>query len=249
MRGPEGAPVQQCTGATRHVLEPLVEGQGEVAGLLHGPLAGGVGGDSAKMHPAGAMLDEYQDIQSSQQHSVHVQEVDRDDPGGLGVQELPPARTRAARCWIDAGSTQDLPHGGGRDCHAELCEFAVDPAVSPTDSPTADSPSPGGRQAGRCWGSSAGALACAACSCRTSSPPVCGARPAVSLASRGRLRPSACAVQAAPARRTRPGRPARTAPGRRAAAVPRSRAGAPAAQRPSPGRCGRPGRPGRAPGT
>ena len=60
-----------------------------------------------------------------------MQEIDCDDPGGLGVQELPPARTRASRCWIDAGSTQDLPYGGGRDCHAELCQFAVDPAVSP----------------------------------------------------------------------------------------------------------------------
>ena len=70
MHGPEGASVQQCTGATRHVPEPLVEGQGEVAGLLHRPLAGGVGGDSAQMHPAGAMLDEYQDVQSSQQHRV-----------------------------------------------------------------------------------------------------------------------------------------------------------------------------------
>jgi len=30
--------------------------------------------------------------------------------------------------------------------------------------------------------------------CRTCSPPACGARPAASLASRGRLRPSACAV-------------------------------------------------------
>ena len=27
-----------------------------------------------------------------QQHGVHVQEVDREDPGGLGVQELPPGR-------------------------------------------------------------------------------------------------------------------------------------------------------------
>ena len=77
------------------------------------------------------MLDEHQDIQSPQEHGVHVQEIDRDDPGGLGVQELPPARTRAARRWIDPGRTQDLPHGGGRDCHAELGEFAVDPAVSP----------------------------------------------------------------------------------------------------------------------
>jgi hypothetical protein len=47
------------------------------------------------------MLDEYQDVQSSQQHSVYVQEIDRDDPGRLGVQELPPGRTREARHPID----------------------------------------------------------------------------------------------------------------------------------------------------
>src|ERR1039458_3420220 len=100
------------------VLEPLVEGQGEVAGLLHRPLAGGAGGDSAKVHPAGAMLDEHQDVQSSQQHGVHVQEVDRADPGGLGVQELPPGRTRPARSRIDACGPQDLPDGGRCDRHA-----------------------------------------------------------------------------------------------------------------------------------
>jgi len=31
-----------------------------------------------------------------------VQEVDREDPGGLGVQELPPGRARPARRRIDA---------------------------------------------------------------------------------------------------------------------------------------------------
>jgi hypothetical protein len=115
--------------------------------------------------------------------------------------------------------------------------------------PTADSPSPGGQQGGRRPGPPAGVPACAACSCRTCPPPACGARPAASLASRGRPRPSACAVPATPARRTRPGQPAHSAPGRRAAAVPRSRAGAPAAQLPSPGHCGTPARPGRGPGT
>ena len=57
---------------------------------------------------AGAVLDEHQDIQSFQQHGVHMQEVDRDDPGGLGVQELPPGRARAAWRWIDARSSQDF---------------------------------------------------------------------------------------------------------------------------------------------
>ena len=53
----------------------------------------------------------------------------------------------------------------------------------------------------------------------------------------------------APARRTRPGRPAHTAPGRRAAAGPRSHAGVPEAQHRSPGHRGTPGRPCRVAGT
>jgi hypothetical protein len=60
-----------------------------------------------------------------------VHETDRDDPGGLSAQELPPARARAPRRRIDARGMQDLPHGGRRDCHADLRQLAVDPAVSP----------------------------------------------------------------------------------------------------------------------
>ena len=63
--------------------------------MLDCPLAGGVRGDAAKVRPAGAVFDEHQDMQSPEEHGVHVQEIDRDDPGGLGVQELPPARARA----------------------------------------------------------------------------------------------------------------------------------------------------------
>ena len=77
------------------------------------------------------MFDEHQDMQSPEEHGVHVQEIDCHDPGSLGVQELPPARARAPGCRIDASGMQDLPHGGRRDCHAELGQFAVDPAVSP----------------------------------------------------------------------------------------------------------------------
>jgi hypothetical protein len=69
----------------RKLLEPFVETDGQVAGLLHGPLAGRVGGDAAKMHLAGVMLDEHQDIQPFQQHRVHVQEVHREYPGGRPI--------------------------------------------------------------------------------------------------------------------------------------------------------------------
>ena len=47
--------MQQCTGATRHVREPLAGAEGKVAGLLHGPLARRARGNPANMHPAGAM--------------------------------------------------------------------------------------------------------------------------------------------------------------------------------------------------
>ena len=92
------------------VLEPLAEGEGEVAGLLHRPLAGGMCGHPAEVHPAGAVLNKNQDVQPVQQHGVHVQEIHREDPGGLGVQELPPGRARPAGSRIDARGTQDLPH-------------------------------------------------------------------------------------------------------------------------------------------
>jgi len=49
-------------------------------------------GDSAGVHPAGAMLGEYQDVQPAQQHGVHVRDIHREHPGSLGVQELPPGR-------------------------------------------------------------------------------------------------------------------------------------------------------------
>jgi hypothetical protein len=75
------------------------------------------------------VLNEYQDIQSLRQHGVDVQEVDGDDPGGLGVQELPPGWARAARRRADACSSQDLIDGGGRDRDAELGQLAVGDAA------------------------------------------------------------------------------------------------------------------------
>jgi hypothetical protein len=98
-----------------NVLEPLAKGKGEVAGLLRCPVACGVRGDAAQVHPAGSVLDEYQHVHAPQQHGVHVKEIDREDPGSLGMQELPPCRAGPTRCRINASSAQDLPHGGRRD--------------------------------------------------------------------------------------------------------------------------------------
>jgi hypothetical protein len=61
----------------------------------------------------------------------HVHEVHRKDSLGLRSEELPPTRARPARCWIDAGVMQDLPHRGGGDAMAEADQFALHPPVSP----------------------------------------------------------------------------------------------------------------------
>ena len=115
-----------------NVPEPLAEGESEVAGLLDRPFAGGVGRVAEfQMHPASFMLDEHQDVQSLQQHGVHVEEVDGEDPGGLSVRDCPPRRACATGSRIDGRGRQYLPDGRQRDGHAEFRHFAVDPAVSP----------------------------------------------------------------------------------------------------------------------
>jgi len=62
------------------VPEPFAEVEGQVAALLYRPVTGGVGGDSAEVHPAGTVLDEHQHVQPGQRSSIHVQEIDSQDP-------------------------------------------------------------------------------------------------------------------------------------------------------------------------
>jgi hypothetical protein len=97
------------------VPEPVAEVEGQVAGLLHRPVTRRVGGDSADAHPAGAVLDEHQYVQPGQPDRVHVQEIDRQDPGGLCAQELPPRRAIPSRRGVDARGPQDLVDGRWRD--------------------------------------------------------------------------------------------------------------------------------------
>ena len=64
MRGPEGASVQQCTGATRQPAGALADVRQEVAGLLGSPGSGRMGGDAQDVHGAGLDLHHEQDIQA-----------------------------------------------------------------------------------------------------------------------------------------------------------------------------------------
>jgi hypothetical protein len=109
----------------------LAEIHGQIAGLLDGPLTGRVGGDTAEVHPAGAVLDEHQDIQPAEQHGVNMDEINGEDPGGLRVEELPPGRADPPRRGIDSRGPQDLIHGGRRDRYPQLGQLAVYPPVAP----------------------------------------------------------------------------------------------------------------------
>jgi hypothetical protein len=90
-----------------------------------------VGGDAADVHPAGTVLDEDQYVQPGQRHSVDVQEVGGEDPGGLRVQELPPGRSVPARRRVNARGAQDLIDGRCRDGQAQLGQLAVNTPVAP----------------------------------------------------------------------------------------------------------------------
>lgn len=80
--------MQQCTGATRQVLEPLAEVQGEVAGLLHGPLARRVGGHAQDVHVPGGHLHHEQDIEAFQGNRIHMEEVAGQQPLRLHTQDV-----------------------------------------------------------------------------------------------------------------------------------------------------------------
>ena len=82
--------MQQCTGATRHALEPYAEPEGEVAGLLGGPGSGWMRGDAQDVHGPGPDLQHEQHVQALEQHRVDMQEVTGENAGSLGGQELPP---------------------------------------------------------------------------------------------------------------------------------------------------------------
>ena len=57
-----------------------------------------------RMNAAGAVLDDDQGVEAPQEHSIHVDEIGREDAAGLDGQELLPRRARTARCGVDPAS-------------------------------------------------------------------------------------------------------------------------------------------------
>jgi len=104
----------------------------EVSGCLRGPCGVRLPGDAGQMNTAGAVLDDDQRVETTEQHGVHVDEVGGEDAAGLGCQELLSARAGAAGRGIDPGVAQDLPDRRCRDWVAEPDQLALHPAVPPS---------------------------------------------------------------------------------------------------------------------
>ncbi len=79
MRGPEGASVQQCTGATRHLMRLLAQVHDQVPGLLSGPLPGWMKSDPEDADAPAGVLDHGQDMGLGAVQQVGGEEVARQD--------------------------------------------------------------------------------------------------------------------------------------------------------------------------
>ncbi|WP_179118173.1 hypothetical protein [Saccharothrix sp. ALI-22-I] len=112
-------------------LHSMPEVGGEVPGLLRRPLLGWVSGDAGDVKASGAVFEEHQCVQAPAEHGIEVEEVRRDDALGLGGEELPPGRTGAAGCRVDARGMQDLPDRRGGAPVAEPGRLALASSVAP----------------------------------------------------------------------------------------------------------------------
>jgi len=83
----------------------------EVACLLGDPSTGRVRRDSRRVHAAGAVFDEEQDVESAEQDRVDAEEVAGEHAAGLGGEELTPGRTVSTRCGLQMGCEEDAADG------------------------------------------------------------------------------------------------------------------------------------------
>jgi hypothetical protein len=81
----------------------------QVAGLLGGPLPGGVQSDAGDADAPGRGLDHGQDVSLGAAGQVNREEVARQDRLGLRTQELRPGRPGPPRRGVDAVGLEDLP--------------------------------------------------------------------------------------------------------------------------------------------
>jgi len=90
-----------------------------------------VRGHAQDVHAAGLDLHHEEHVQAPEEHGINVQEVARQDPGGLGGEEPPPGRGCPAWRGCEPGRGQDPADRSGADAVPDAEEFALDTPVSP----------------------------------------------------------------------------------------------------------------------
>jgi hypothetical protein len=113
------------------LLLSAVEVHGQVTGRLGHPRSCRVLGHAEDAHASGGVLDDEERVEPAQGDGVDVEQVAGHDRVRLRSQELRPCRSTSSTGGIDAGSMEDLPHGGGADLVTETGELAMDAAISP----------------------------------------------------------------------------------------------------------------------
>ena len=94
---------------------PLAEVHDQVAGLLSGPCAIGMGGDAEDVHVPGGHFQYEQYVQAAEEDRVDMEEVAGQQPVRLCAEERSPGGVLTAGRW-PAGGAQDAPDG----CRAEV---------------------------------------------------------------------------------------------------------------------------------
>lgn len=77
------------------------------------------------------MLDEEQDVVAAQEHCLNREEVARHDAGGLGSEELAPARPRPSRRGTQPDTGKQTADARRRRLQAKLGQLAADPPMPP----------------------------------------------------------------------------------------------------------------------
>jgi hypothetical protein len=106
-------PAQEAGGAV-----PVSEIHDQVAGLLSGPGAFGVGGHAEDVHVPGGYLYDEQHVQAAEEDCVDMEEVAGQQPVRLGAQECPPGGVLRAGRWPARGA-EDPPDGRRAEVIAE----------------------------------------------------------------------------------------------------------------------------------
>jgi len=98
-----------------HLLCLSTEVHDQVAGLLGGPLPGGVQRDAEDADAPGRVLDHGQDVGLGAVEQIDAEEVAGQDRLGLGAQELCPGWPGPSWRGVDAVGPEDLPYGRRRE--------------------------------------------------------------------------------------------------------------------------------------